>query len=490
MRKIFSLLMIFGFSIGQLLSNSQMTLEHCIEYAQEHSPTVKMARYDYLAGIYQYKKYKAEYMPQLSLMGSAPGLDRSINQITNPDGTVSFVEQSGLYSNSRINISQRFAPTGATINLSSGISRIDIFGDNENFYWRTTPFQISITQPLFKYNYMKWENKLSDMRYENAKKRFNESMEDIAITVADKFFRLYIAQMDIKNSKFNLAINDTTYRISQGRYRVGKIAENDLLQHELAQINSQIALDEANLNYSNSFDDLKLFIGMNVDKEIEISVDLSIPDIKIDFETAYNSALENRSDIMNFNISQTQAELNVDRAKTNNDFDADLTISYGLNQSASRIPDSYNDLLDQERFNISFSMPLYQWGKKKYEVEAALAEKHSIDNDLEYKKRMFRRNIKYQTSLFSQFRKKAVVAKKSNNIAQRRFTVSKNRYVIGKIDMDAFFMAQREKDASFKSYINAQRSFWMAYYRIRRLTLFDFMNGVKVEHSDFSNDNL
>jgi outer membrane protein len=36
------------------------------------------------------------------------------------------------------------------------------------------------------------------------------------------------------------------------------------------------------------------------------------------------------------------------------------------------------------------------------------------------------------------------------------------------------YIAQSEKDATLLSYIDAMRGFWLAYYRLRRLTLYDF----------------
>ena len=55
-----------------------------------------------------------------------------------------------------------------------------------------------------------------------------------------------------------------------------------------------------------------------------------------------------------------------------------------------------------------------------------------------------------------------------------RFDVAKNRYAIGRIDTGDLYIAQSEKDAALLSYVEALRNFWLAYYRLRRLTLCDF----------------
>ena len=49
--------------------------------------------------------------------------------------------------------------------------------------------------------------------------------------------------------------------------------------------------------------------------------------------------------------------------------------SYGLNQSAGILPDAYKNLLDHETFNLTFSIPLFQWGKATAQIESALSRK-------------------------------------------------------------------------------------------------------------------
>ncbi|MEX2336235.1 MAG: TolC family protein, partial [Fulvivirga sp.] len=65
--------------------------------------------------------------------------------------------------------------------------------------------------------------------------------------------------------------------------------------------------------------------------------------------------------------------------------------------------------------------------------------------------------------------------KKSDEVAQERYNVAQNRYLIGKIDITNLNIALEEKDEAKTSYIQALRSFWTAYYNLRRLTLYDFV---------------
>jgi len=62
-------------------------------------------------------------------------------------------------------------------------------------------------------------------------------------------------------------------------------------------------------------------------------------------------------------------------------------------------------------------------------------------------------------------------------VAGKRFDVALNRYVIGRIAIDNLYIAQSEKDQALAGFVQALRGYWQAYYRLRRLTLFDFATG-------------
>jgi hypothetical protein len=65
-------------------------------------------------------------------------------------------------------------------------------------------------------------------------------------------------------------------------------------------------------------------------------------------------------------------------------------------------------------------------------------------------------------------------------VAQKRYEVAYNRYVIGKITNDILYLSQNDKDQSLLSYVLALRSYWNSYYRLRRLTLYDFEKGAVI----------
>ena len=74
----------------------------------------------------------------------------------------------------------------------------------------------------------------------------------------------------------------------------------------------------------------------------------------------------------------------------------------------------------------------------------------------------------------TQARSQLELAAKADTVATKRFDVAKNRYIIGRIGIDNLYIAQQEQDQASQQYVQSLRGYWLAYYRLRRSTLYDF----------------
>ncbi len=452
----------------------EFTLDECIKFAQNNGIDAKKALNSYLARKHRSKAFYADYLPQLNFNASLPGAVREINQITQPDGSLLFQEQSQLFTSGNLTVSQKIPFLNSEFYVSSGITKLDIYQTGDYTLWRSTPLQVTYRQPLFRYNTMMWELRLRELADLKVDDKFNQDMEDIAINVTRKFFELYLAEMNLVNARQNVAVNDTLFRLSRGRFSVGKIAENDLLQSELGLLNANNVLGNAELDYRRVLDELKIIIGYAGKDEISIIPPKEIPQNDISPESAVMYALMNNPIITDIEIRKEEAELALKRAESNNRINADIFASFGLNKAASEFDVVYRDLLDRQRFDVTLQLPLFTWGKSSNEIEAAVQERNRTLNESELQKLNFETEVRYLAERLNQLRKQVEISTKADTIAARRFDVAKNRYIIGKIDLNSFFIAQNEKDMAFRSLIQNLQSFWLAFFNLRKLTLYDF----------------
>ena len=86
------------------------------------------------------------------------------------------------------------------------------------------------------------------------------------------------------------------------------------------------------------------------------------------------------------------------------------------------------------------------------EIKSARNDQMETANTIAYQKRQLNLLIKITVREFPQLRDQVELARISDETATRRYDVSKNRYLIGRIDVTNLFIAQNEKDGARKLY--------------------------------------
>lgn len=450
-----------------------LTLIDCIRMGQQNGPFAAMATSAYEGKKHRYKSYTARFFPQLSLNGDAPQFIRTINSITQPDGTNAFLLQRQAQSSVSLALSQELPWTGTQISIYSELNRLDNLETKTSFY-RSTPLSFSLRQPLFSINTTAWNYELEELNYQSSHREFVEAMEDAAIDITNKFYGYYLASMNVANAQLNLSINDTLYQVSKGRYNVGRIAENDLLQNELAVLNARTQYENAIIEFDRSLKNLRYAIGVSQTADIVPLPNETIIEKIIDPREALGYALHNRSDIITFEVQQLTADRNVRQAESNTSISMSLSANIGLNQKATAIHDAYGNLLDQQQFSVQLQIPLISWGSGSHAVEAAKAEQSRISTSIASQRFSLEQDVAYQVQRFNQLQVQVRLSGKADTVAQRRYDVARERFVIGRIDVTNLLLAQSEKDNAYRSRIQTLWDYWSTYYRIRRLTLYDF----------------
>lgn len=455
-------------------NSNVITLEESIEAAKLNSPLARAAKFSLVASKWRFRSFRADLLPGISISGDAPNYNKSIFSNILDDGTVTFSSRTQSEASLGLTVNQSILPTGGNLSVSSGITRLGIFENENTYLWQSTPFVASLNQPLFQFNSLKWRNITEPLRYQISQKQFVEDMEDIAFTVTQNFFDVLVSKINVEVAQFNVTVNDSIYNISKGRFEVGRIAENDLLQSELAYRNAEASLTSANLNYQRSLENFAALIGLDPDDEFEIATPEFIPEVSVNFEQALSLAQENNSTSLEFRLSEILADQEYERARRGSGFSATLRASYGLNQTSRDLSTLYEDPQNRQFVTLGFQIPIFNWGKERAEINAAKNVQQETANTIAYQKQQFDLQVKSTVREFELLRSQVLLAAISDTIATKRYDVSRNRYLIGSIDVTNLFIAQNEKDSARRSYVQALRTYWTGYYNLRRLTLYDF----------------
>ncbi|NMD16182.1 MAG: TolC family protein, partial [Bacteroidales bacterium] len=307
----------------------RLSLEEVIQTASEQSPDALMARHRFLSSYWEYRSYLAQFKPKLSLSATIPSLTKSMNSYTLPDGTETFVHQQYTSYTGTLSLSQVIGFSGGSIYIQSGLQRLRNNLDSAGLSsWLSHPVTIGLRQPIYNFNSYKWQRRIDPIRYLEATRRYIEDMEQISITVTRLFFNLIIAEGQLQISRINEANYDTLYRIARGRFNMGTIAENELLQLELNLLKSRADAENARLDVENSEFILKSYLRLKGQEKIQL-IPPSIPNQgSVSVSDAIEYARENRATALEFERRILEARRDLDQAKHEGRFQANLSIDY------------------------------------------------------------------------------------------------------------------------------------------------------------------
>jgi outer membrane protein TolC len=333
---------------------------------------------------------------------------------------------------------------------------------------------IGLQQDLFKPRTLVWDEKVESLGASVAERQYLEAKEDVAGNTAAAFFDLYAAQMSYDNALANTGVNDTLYTLNKGRFEVGKIGENDLLKSELALLRARASLDDAKLTRDRSEASLRRMIDYPAAQALAIVTPDSIPIIDADPDVAIRMALKNSSAMEQNDLDDVSTRRRTTEARLNNRFNASIAASVGFNQTAPVFGQAYQSPLGKQQLQVGVNMPMVQWGAGRSDVEAAKADEIRVAANNKSRRDALVEDARFSVLQLQQAQRNVILAAKADTVAAKQFEVAKNRYIIGKIAILDLYNAQTEKDAAVIARVQSLRTYWTAYYHLRRVSLYDF----------------
>lgn len=468
-------------ALAQVKRIRRFDLKEIVQLSTERSPAALQARNAYLSRYWQYRNFRSNYLPQLRLESTVPDFIRSIDGITQPDGTIAFPERAISSSTAQLSLRQNIAKTGGSVFVSSGLTRFDNLTTRNSSY-NSNPLRIGFFQPLFQFNQLGWDNKLEPLRFEESQKQFKEDLEEASLNAIRLYFNLLQAQVNLQVAEQNRINTDTLFKIAQGRYNLGKIAENELLSLELSLMNAQQQVLRAQLDVRAGTLSLKAALGLTDTDEIILEEPVAPPVVKVAEEKALEQALSNRARVVGFKRELLNAEREVAQARGETGFTANLSASVGLTQQAGSIDAVYRDPQNQQNVNLSFGVPILDWGRTTSRRKTATANYDLVKTVVGQQEQNFKQEIFLLTKQYEMASLQLDIASKSNVVAQKRYDIAAERYKIGKISITDLNIALQEKDAARGTQVDALRNFWEALYQLRKNTLYDFVSDTPIEH--------
>jgi outer membrane protein TolC len=469
----------FGFCLFYVgIANAQalkLDLLQCIKIASDSSLQAFRSKNMYLSSYWAYRAYKASYLPAISFRTSPLQYNRNIAQRYDYTENIEiYREQQSVSSSGGISISQNLPFTGGTFSIESDLSYFKNLGSSDVSQYSGSPFRISYSQTLFGFNSFKWERKIEPLKFDQAAKRLVYQFEEIAEKAISHFFNALLAQKEYELASETVLSIDTLYRTGQEREKISAISQADVLLLELDAINAENALKNAALNLKNA--QYALLSFLNQDENTSISVDIPIPQshVEIPIEEALRYAQENNPDYLAFRQEIMEAEKNLEQTSKSNSFNANISASIGFNQAAETLQDVYDNPSQQQVVSIGVTIPMVDWGLKKGRVNMSKNNLNVTKISVEQNKQNLEQEIIAIIDYFNVQQDLLLSAEKAIGLATAACNMTKQRFIVGKSDVNTLTLTMNLQREAQRNYINTLKAYWLSFYQIRRLTSFDF----------------
>lgn len=479
MKKIFLLLLAVCTVLPlQAQRKMKLNLKRTIELANDSSLQAFSAQNRYLSSYWEFRSFKAERLPSLNLNLTPASYYRYITTRydSNLDRDV-YRSQQSFSAGGGFTLNQNFDPLGGSFYLETDLDYMRAFGMNKATQFSATPIRLGYTQSLLGFNQFKWDKKIEPLKYEKAKKQFLYNTEATSEQAVTYFFNLALAQANYRLAKDNQQSTDTLYTIGQMRHKIAAISQAELLTLRLDKINAENTLKNAAITVKRAMQSLAVFLNLEKNTEIEIELPVITGMINIAAEQALELAQANNPAYLEQQQNILEAQQNVNRTKVQSRFNASLSASVGLNQVADNFKNVYKHPLSQELVSMTISIPLLDWGVRKGKYNMALNNLEIARIQARQEEVTLEEDLLTTLSDFDVQQNLLSSALEAVDLAEQAYEQTRQRFIIGKVDVNSMTLAQNRQQEAQQNYIQAQLNYWADYYKIRKLTLFDFESG-------------
>ncbi len=451
-----------------------LTLDDAIARARTKSVDAAVALDELRTAYWQYRTYRAELLPEVSFEATIPSYNKKYSLYQNSNGDFSFVRNNYLDITGTLSLTQNIWATGGTVSVNTQLDYLRQLSGTKYNRFMSIPVALTLNQPIFAANTIKWDRRIEPVRYAEAKAKYLSATEEVAMKAITYFFNLLAARETVEIERQNLENATKLLEVARVKREMGRISGNDLLQMELNQLDARSALTDAESNMKNNMFSLVTLLDYDEDTLLDLVLPESVPDVDITYADALDKALANNQFSHNIRRRQLQADYEVAKAKGDRRR-IDLFAQVGYTGVGNHPGDAYDRLKDNQVVEIGFKIPILDWGKRGGKVKVAESNREVTRSRLRQESQQFNQDIFILVERFNNQRGQLDIASRADEIARKRYDTNVETYMIGKISTLDLNDSQVKKDQSRKEYVQELYYYWYYFYQLRSITLYDYL---------------
>lgn len=198
-KKVISLFMVIALSMTagaqtQIKEHRRsITLDEAIVIARTQSVDAAVALNELKTAYWEYRTFRANLLPEMNLKATLPSYNKKYNSYQQEDGTYTYVRNNNLQMSGELSIDQSIWFTGGTLSLNSSLDFLKQLDGDKSKRYMSVPIALTLNQPIFGVNNIKWDRRIEPVRYAEAKASFLSATENVTRTTINYFFNLELA---------------------------------------------------------------------------------------------------------------------------------------------------------------------------------------------------------------------------------------------------------------------------------------------------------
>lgn len=453
----------------------QLSLSEAIALARRQSVDAAVALNELKAAYWEYRTYRADLLPEVNFTATLPSFNKSYNRYQQNDGSYTFVKNNNLGMDGELSIDQNVWLTGGKLSLTTSLSYIKQLNGSKQEQYMNVPLSLTFTQPIFGVNSLKWRRRIAPVRYREAKADFLSATEEVTRKALTYFFELLLVREQLNIAHQNLENSEKLYKIAEAKRSIGQISENDRLQLRLSMLKARAALTDSESELNAKMFQLRAFLGLSEQEEIEPVLPESVPDVEIRYADALEKALQNNSFAQNIHRRKLEADYAVAEAKGNLR-SIDLYASVGLTGQDDGLRRVYHSSAwgNNQVVEVGVKIPILDWGKRRGKVKVAESQRETVRAQIRQEEMDFNQDMFLLVEHFNNQAMQVRIANEADSVAQQRYNANVQAFMIGQISTLDLNDSQSSKDDARQTRISELYNYWNYFYQLRSLTLWDY----------------
>lgn len=372
-------------------------------------------------------------------------------------------------------------PTDGYLSLNNRIYRytqLDDEGQSDIRYYNRA--FVSYTQPLFQPNELKNDLEEAELDLENAELGFYDDVVEIIDDVSDDYFDLFEEAYGTVINEAHVAnlelAEDAAAELVETRPE--RAIELGQIQVELANAREQV--QQARSQFRLEAASLKTRLDIPETDSIVLNPVIDVRPLPIDAEVATTYALELSPRMRQLEIDYREDEIDLDQTKGRGGVQVDVELTYGREMQDPVFEHMWARPTNTYTVGVNGEIPIWDWGERKYRIQAAEIELRQTDLRREQAVDDIRSSVQNEVRNVEEFQSRALAMEENLELARSLSEESLALYADGEIAaVDLLQTLRRETDTA-RNLLDAYLGWRGAISSLQELTYYDFEQGIPV----------